>query len=244
MDEPALYKQEYYVDEYDEEKYSGAFGKYLHDLELNTYLSLMGASHKKILDVGAGTGKLCVPLSSKSEGVIAVDLSIQMLKVAMRKAKKKNIMLTAVVCDAQKLCFKDETFDCVISSRLLMHLADWRKGISELSRVSRGTLVFDFPTFVSSSGIHSMFRIIKNLFKARAQTYNTFLIKDVVSELESHNFKILRLARQFSIPVYIHRRINSPGFSEKIEKFIGNVGISRLVGSTVVIKAVRPASRL
>lgn len=193
--------------------------------------------------MGAGTGKLCIPLSSKSEVVVAVDLSIQMLKVAIRKAEKKNITLTAIVCDAQQICFKDETFDCVISSRLLMHLADSRKGISELSRVSSGTLIFDFPAFVSSSAIHSMSRIIKNSIKARAQTYNTFLIKDVGSELESHNFTIMKLRRQFSIPIYIHRRINSPGFSEKIEKFIGKIGISRLVGSTVVIKAVRHASR-
>ena len=97
--------------------------------------------------MGTDTGKLWIPLSLNSEGIVAVDLSIEMLKVAIRKAEKKNITLTTIVCDAQHLCFKDETFDCVISSRLSMHLSDWRKGISELSRAFQEALVLDFPLF-------------------------------------------------------------------------------------------------
>lgn len=238
-----IYKQEYYAEEYDEERYGGAFGQYLHDLELSTFLSLMGSSYKNVLDVGAGTGKLCIPLSLKSERVVAVDFSTEMINVAIRKAEKRNIKLNMIVCDAQRLCFKDKTFDCVISSRLLMHLSDWRAGIRELSRVSKEALIFDLPSFVSFAGIDSLFKIFKKLIKAKGQTYNTFFIKDVASELQSHNFKIIKLRRQFSIPIYVHRRLNNPGISKKIEKFIGKFGISRLVGSTVVIKAVRNAFR-
>ena len=53
--------------------------------------------------------------------------------------------------------------------------------------------------------------------------------------------KIAGLTRQFPISIYIHRRINNPGFSQRMEKVVEKIGLTRLLGSTVVIKAVRCA---
>ena len=140
MDKRSIYHQKFYAEQYDEDRFGGSFGHFLHDIEIETFLSLLDSSYNYVLDVGAGTGKLSIPLSLQYENVLVLDFSPEMIKVAIINAKKRGIELKTIVCDSQRLCFNDKTFDCVVSSRMLMHLTDWRKGIAELCRVSKTLL--------------------------------------------------------------------------------------------------------
>jgi ubiquinone/menaquinone biosynthesis C-methylase UbiE len=235
MDKTQIYQQKEYAEGYDEDRYGGEFGQYLHDLELNTYLSLMDSSYKNILDLGAGTGKLCIPLSSKYESVVAVDFSSEMIKVARRKAEERNTKLNVIVCDAQRLCFKDKTFDCVVSSRMLMHLDDLRKGISELCRVSKRVVIFDFPPLFSFGCLDSFLKMIWK----DSQTYKAFSLGDVKRELGESNFAIVDSRRHFFLPIAFHRWLQSARLSERIENLFGGVGLIALFGAPVTIKAIR-----
>ncbi len=239
MDKHSIYDQENYAVEYEEDRFGGSFGRYLRDIEVKIFSSVIEATHNRVLDIGAGTGKLCIPLSSQSREVIALDLSKEMIKIAKMNAEIEDVRIMTVVCDAEQLCFDDKTFDCVVSSRLLMHLPDWRNGISEMCRVSKFLLIIDFPPFSSFAVIDSFFKKLKKFFISSTQTYKTFFIRGVIDELQKNQFQVVTIHRQFFLPIAVHRWLDNPMLSDRVEKIFKITGLLRLLGAPVTVKAKR-----
>ncbi len=79
---------------------------------------------EKVLDVGAGTGTLAVLLKEtypKLE-VTAVDPDDQILAIAKKKADKRKCDITLVQSGAEKLPFKESSFDIIYSTLTFHHL--------------------------------------------------------------------------------------------------------------------------
>lgn len=239
MNKRTIYKHDKYIDEYEEDRYGGSFGCFLRGLEVDAFSSLLGVTNGSLLDVGAGSGKLCIRCSSKARKIVAVDFSQGMLRLTKCVAESKGVMITTIVCDAHRLCFNNKSFDCVISSRLLLHLTDWKKGISELCRVSKYKVVFDFTPLFSFGGLDSLLKRFIKCFDSNTQTYKSFMVKSVVDELQKHNFHIAALQKQFFLPIAFHRWLDNPGFSERIENFFRIIGLLRLMGAPVTLMAER-----
>lgn len=239
MRKATIYHTENYAIEYEEDRYGGSFGQYLRNIEIESFSSFLEASHNRVLDVGAGTGKLCIPLSSKSREVIALDSSEEMIKIAKVNADIEDVRIMTIVCDAEQLCFDDKTFDCVVSSRLLMHLSDWKRGISEMCRVSKILVIIDFPPFSSFGVIDSLFKKLKKIFIPSTRTYKTFFMKSIIDELKKNQFVVVTVNRHFFLPIRIHRFINLPWLSRGIEKLFRIIGAVKLMGAPITIKAVR-----
>ncbi len=93
----------------------------------------------KILDVCTGTGDIPLLITEKfgdSVDIIGVDFSGKMLEIALKRAiKHDNIKF--ITADALNLPFEDKTFDAVFISFGLRNLADLKKGIIELKRVTK-----------------------------------------------------------------------------------------------------------
>jgi ubiquinone/menaquinone biosynthesis C-methylase UbiE len=80
-----------------------------------------------VLDVGCGPGITAIHLAKRLDcEVIAVDLNEMMIE----RAK-------VMVADAQKLPFKDDEFDAVISESVTVFVPDRKKAISEYMRVTK-----------------------------------------------------------------------------------------------------------
>lgn len=242
MPKQSIYHEREYAEEYDQERFGGSFGRYLQEQEVELFLSLIGASDKRVLDVGAGTGKFSLPLLRQSRQVVSLDSSWEMLTVAKKKAEAAGVELVPVVCDAHRLCFQDGVFDCVVSSRTLMHLADWRRGLSELCRVAQEVVV-DFPPVRSFSGPDSFFKRCKSFFVKRTRTYKTFLIGSVIKELQRQDLHVVVLRKQFFLPMAFHRWLNKPGISMRIEKWCKMLGLVWLLGAPVTVKAMKIVSK-
>lgn len=238
MAKNAVYKIEDFVQEYDKDRYGGSFGQYLENLEVETYLSMISPGSEIILDLGAGTGKLSIPLILNSKNVLSADYSLHMLKIARLKSHELNIELNAVMSDAHCLCFKARTFDCVVSSRLLMHLTDWKKGINEICRVSRNELIIDLPSNFSFASLDLLFKRIKRIFLPDTQVYSNYSIRKVTEEIEKNGFQVVQTRKGFFIPLTFHRWFNNPKISNKIEIIFRSFYITELFGNPVTIKAV------
>ena len=115
-----------YASIYDEsEKYWDSFEKDF----LKPYIE--SAQGLKVLDAGAGTGRLSVRLYDAGARVTALDISPEMLV----KLKQKNPDIELIEGDMENMPFEDETFDMVFSSLALVHLKKVDTFLDECYRV-------------------------------------------------------------------------------------------------------------
>ena len=95
---------------------------YLFEFEKNKAISMLGnIENKKVLDAGAGSGRLIKQLVNAQAIVTAMDISENMLK-AIRKDVLDNVKI--VVGDVEEMPFENNSFDIVISTFVIVHLKD------------------------------------------------------------------------------------------------------------------------
>jgi len=98
-------------------------------------------SGKLLLDAGCGTGWFSKKAAQRGANVVSLDLGVGLLK---ETAKKVDSLLVAGT--AMNLCFRDHTFDVVVSSEMLEHTSDPRISFRELARVVKPNGLFVLTT--------------------------------------------------------------------------------------------------
>ena len=239
MEDKSRYHDQWYAQHYDRDRFGGSFGRYLEVTEIVALASAIAPYRGSVLDVGAGTGKLSLPLLEQHREVVSLDASLEMLSVAKNKTLEAGLKLRPVICDVHKLCFGDNTFECVVCSRVLMHLLNRDRAIDELCRVAKTAIILDFPPILSLAGVDSLFKRVMRAFNASVHPYRAFRIRQIVRRLRKNDFEVVSLRRQFFLPVVLHRMLDRPKLSEKIERFLDRLGLVRALGAPVTIKAVR-----
>ncbi|MBI4298192.1 MAG: bifunctional demethylmenaquinone methyltransferase/2-methoxy-6-polyprenyl-1,4-benzoquinol methylase UbiE [Chloroflexi bacterium] len=93
------------------------------------------------LDVATGTGDFALELARRPQvsGVVALDFSPQMLRVAEAKLRRKRLerRVEFILGDALALPFPDNTFAFVTSGFSLRNVADVGPAFSEMTRVAK-----------------------------------------------------------------------------------------------------------
>lgn len=140
----------------------GLFGHF--GLRLVEWSELKPGAH--VLDVGAGTGASLVPAAQRvgpGGSVVGVDIAPGMV-ARLRQAIEANNLgnARALVADAEKLPFTDESFDAVLCGFGLFFLPDPLRGLSEFHRVTRtgGTLGLTTFTREGSASMDGMWQRI------------------------------------------------------------------------------------
>lgn len=91
----------------------------------------------KILDVCTGTGKQALAFGRRGLEVMGIDLSFQMLKIAVRENSYNQVRFA--LSDAEELPFKDDNFDvsCISFGLHEMPYLVRKKVIREIVRVTK-----------------------------------------------------------------------------------------------------------
>ncbi len=109
---------------------------YLDSFEKDKLLPLLGdLKNKKVLDVGAGTGRLAMRLAKLGADVTALDVSGAMLEEIKKKLKRNSAEIKVIVGDCESMPFGDESFDVVVAAFLIVHLKDLRRFFDEVYRI-------------------------------------------------------------------------------------------------------------
>lgn len=94
-----------------------------------------------ILDLGAGAGRISVPIA-KYSNMIAVDIEHHMQLACKKLATKQGIPITHSVGTVLQLPFADNTFDAIVTSNVLHQIEAWREALKEAARVLKPGGVF------------------------------------------------------------------------------------------------------
>jgi len=138
--------------QYDDRRYNNPAGRLLVE-QTNRMLSCVLGDERgrRVLDVGAGTGRTALYLAGRGAEVVAYDLTPAMLEIARARARERGLEenLAFMVGTARRLPFGDGAFDAVICIRLL-HLIprqEHPQHLAEMWRVVRkgGTLIYEVP---------------------------------------------------------------------------------------------------
>ena len=174
--------------------------------------------------------------------VTGVDASREMLSVARSRAADAGLAIEFAEGDAHALAFPDCAFDAVICLRMLMHVPDWRRALSELCRVTERRLVFDYPALGSAAALQALWRRAGLAMGRTVEAYRVFRSRDIARVLDSKGFRIIATHKQFVLPIALHKAVGSAGLTRGIEGALAGAGMLRLAGSPVTIAAERCGS--
>lgn len=140
------YRQKNFVkNEFDRTRGEFAFHKKKHSFETKIISDAINAIKKdkiRILDVACGTGRLLSEIIKLDKNIeyTGLDTSRVMFAELKKKANKmkKGSKIKLVLADAEKMPFKDNSFDLVFTYHLLWHIPqeNQKKVIKEMIRVT------------------------------------------------------------------------------------------------------------
>lgn len=105
-----------------------------------------------MLDLGCGTGAVLSELQK-----LGTTVGADYFDVALQFCKERNLEPLAQA-DAQRLPFRNEVFDCVVSLDTIEHLHDDRKSVREIARTLKpgGVFIMNVPAFSWLWGPHDV----------------------------------------------------------------------------------------
>lgn len=114
--------------------------------DIQFYLNYFRGFKGKILEVGAGTGRITIPLLKKGLNVTALDLSPKML--AGLKSKAKDLKVKTVCADMRSFRLKEKFAVIIVTFRAFQHLYTTEDQIKALKSFHKhlkpnGVLIFD-----------------------------------------------------------------------------------------------------
>ncbi|MDI6903798.1 MAG: class I SAM-dependent methyltransferase [Methanocellales archaeon] len=152
---------------------------YYHRLSKKIRIDLINgmlANHenRQVLDIGCGAGFI-----SKIYNAVGVDVKADELKWASKQFGNCKF----VVGQAEKLPFKNQTFDTVLCVEVVEHLDDGKLLYTEIDRVigSDGVLIISTP---SLDGILKPPKMLGHIKRG-------FTLAEIEKELSPHGFRVL-----------------------------------------------------
>lgn len=109
--------------------------------------SILDYKNKTVLDLGCATGVCTFDIAKKSKKTIGMDISLWAIEKAQDKMKKQDKDIWFLTGDAEKLPFKDNTFDIIVNTALLQYFRNPSTIISEMERVlkPKGYVLVEVP---------------------------------------------------------------------------------------------------
>lgn len=119
---------------------------------------------KNILELACGTGNLTLPLAEKGYDIAGLDISEEMLDVALNKSEESGIPLVLLNQDMVELDFDLYDLDCVLCGcdgfNYITSLEDIEKIFNKIFELLKkdGILIFDISSF------HKISKVLGNNF--------------------------------------------------------------------------------
>lgn len=221
------------------QRFTGPAGEWLLATQTRLLLDLLrDRPQATVLDVGGGHAQSAGPLAEAGH-------SVHVLGSDSTCATRLHDLIAAHriqfhVGDTLNLPFPDNSFDVAISLRLVPHCEDWPRLLAELCRVATDTVIIDYPCLESFNCLANLFFERKKRMEGNTRTWITFRHQQIRAVFQQLGWSDLTSKKQFFWPMVIHRQLNRPGLSTWLEAGAAGLGLRRILGSPVLLRA-RPA---
>jgi len=207
---------------------------------------------KKVLDLGCGIGLDAGQFEKYGNQVTGIDLSSRSLSMA----KKRIVLGSLVLSDAENLPFRNECFDIVYSFGVLHHVPNITKVIDEIHRIlghdgkaivmlyNRNSIVFWVNLIIMRGIIQgNLFReSIEELLSKNVEYSRIHARLLVKCFTKKQAFNLFHKFKQVNVNVYQLRGADIPiigrRFPERLVKFL-----SRKCGWFLLIKVTKDHER-
>jgi SAM-dependent methyltransferase len=223
-------------------RFAGEVGRWFLHVQSEAILDLLSPwKGARVLDVGGGHAQLAPPLIERGFRVTVAG-SEEVCRARLDRTLPAG-SFEFRACDLLALPFPDRSFDVVVSIRLLTHLDRWREQMAELCRVADRAVIVDYPDLRSFNRLYDLLFSWKKAVEGDTRTYHIFEPGEIAAEAARHGFGAPAERRQFFLPMVVHRALGSARFSRLSEGPAAAVGLTRWLGSPVVLRVERRVER-
>jgi ubiquinone/menaquinone biosynthesis C-methylase UbiE len=223
-------------------RFSGKVGAWFLKIQEDATIRMLAADPQStILDVGGGHGQITEILINHDYHVTVLG-SAEICRARIERFVSAN-QCVFTVANILELPYTDQSFDVVISYRLLPHVTQWRRFLSELARVARRTVILDYPEVRSVNYLAPYLFRFKKQLEGNTRPYTCFRQAELLEVFQELNFVNVDRYPEFFFPMALHRNMKLPGLSSAMETVAQRVGLTSLFGSPVIMKFVRGNSQ-
>jgi ubiquinone/menaquinone biosynthesis C-methylase UbiE len=223
-------------------RFAGSAGRYLLGIQAQAVLeAIRDLPPGKVLDVGGAHGQLVGPLSAAGWRVTVhgTDARCEANLRGLHGLSDCSFLQGPL----KRLPAPDRSFDLVIAVRLLSHVSQWPQLLQEMCRVSRRSILIDYP---SKGGLNALTPVLFGLKKSierNTRPYASFSRRDLDPVLSSCGFRGQREVRQFLLPMVVHRVGGGAAPLRLAERVFRHTGLTALAGSPVILRADRVGAK-
>ena len=223
-------------------RFSGEVGSWFLKVQEEVTLRMLAPYPKStVLDVGGGHGQI-------TEALVRNGYRVTVLGSAEVCKQRIKTMIDHGRCSFQvgnilDLPYPEGSFDVVLSYRLLSHVTQWRRFLTELTRVARRAVMVDYPPVRSVNYISPLLFDWKKRVEGNTRPYTCFRESELLEAFKPAGFIVSDRYPQFVFPMVVHRMLKSPRVSSSMERFLHFSGLTRWFGSPVILKLVREEVR-
>lgn len=129
-----------------------------------------------------------------------------------------------------------DSYDIVLSYRMLPHLGDWKGHIRETCRVAKQSVIVEFPNRKSVNLLSDKLFAVKKGVEGNTRAFVLFDLNSVRAEFEQNGFELQKVNGQYLWPMVLHRMLKNRAISRALEKIVGFVLPRNKFGSPLICK--------
>jgi len=134
------------------------------------------------------------------------------------------------------LPFPDQSFDAVVSIRLLAHETNWEAQIKEFCRLARTCVVIDYADRRSFNYVSSKAFGLKRRIEGNTRDYHLHTRRQIIRAFGESGFSKYSLRPEFLLPMALHRMHGSRRLAAGLEDSFRFLRITRVFGSPVIAR--------
>ncbi len=217
-------------------RFAGPAGEWLLSVQTRALRKLMPDSPVELLDVGGGHGQVARPMLEDGHQVTVLASTPEALG---RLPEIQSDRLALETGPLTGLPFDDRSFDVVTSFRMMAHVGDWERLLSEMTRVARRAVIFDFPVPSGANALEPLLFGLKKRIEGDTRRFEVIRKGEVQKHLGALGFDQTQSIGQFALPMVVHRKLKRPALSQRLESGLAAIGLASAIGSPVVMRADR-----